>query len=195
MKATLYVPYSNGDCVNGFQSDRGEIPAQQYAKLVVDEHYKFRDGIDSTVRARYSQNMSINTFEKIKNKYKQQTFYYNDCPCHVYNIEEQDATIDELIRYFQTKEQFILILALQNMKENPDLETDMKMWTRESMKITRAPQLTEEEKILNLPKKDFKIKFIDAKSCAILKECKLLEMRGQHVYAIVVNNIIFVRDK
>lgn len=194
MVATLFVPYSNGDCINGFQYERGTITQKEYVRIMETEYDKYRDSIDETVRTSFSKNMSINPFQKQNNKYKQQTFYYNECRCNVLDIKGINCEIDELIRYYQTKEEFIIILDVKNLTSNPDVESDLKQWVSDSNKINNSYRLTEEEKIFNLPKKDFKLKFTNEGSTAILKECKLLEYQGFGKFAILVKNIIFIRE-
>lgn len=194
MIATLFVPYSNGDCVNGFQYEKGTISKQEYVRIMETEYEKYRDAIDETVRTSFSRNMSINPFQKQNNKYKQQTFYYNECNCNVLNIKGDNCVIDELITYYQTKDEFIIILDIKNLTSNPDVESDLKQWVRDSNKINHSGRLTDEEKIFNLPKKDFKLKFTKEGSTAILKECKLLEYQGFGKFAILVKNIIFIRE-
>lgn len=194
MIATLFVPYSNGDCVNGFQYEKGTISKQEYVRIMETEYEKYRDAIDETVRTSFSRNMSINPFQKQNNKYKQQTFYYNECNCNVLNIKGDNCVIDELITYYQTKDEFIIILDIKNLTSNPDVESDLKQWVRDSNKINHSVRLSEEEKIFNLPKKDFKLKFTKEGSTAILRECKLLEYQGFGKFAILVKNIIFIRE-
>ena len=194
MIATLFVPYSNGDCVNGFQYEKGTISKQEYVRIMETEYEKYRDAIDETVRTSFSRNMSINPFQKQNNKYKQQTFYYNECNCNVLNIKGDNCVIDELITYYQTKDEFIIILDIKNLTSNPDVESDLKQWVRDSNKINHSARLSEEEKIFNLPKKDFKLKFTKEGSTAILRECKLLEYQGFGKFAILVKNIIFIRE-
>lgn len=195
MNATLFVPYSNGDCINGFQYEKGTISKQEYVRIMETEYEKYRDAIDETVRTSFSRNMSINPFEKQDNKYKQQTYYYNDCQCKVFDIKGVDCNIDELIKYYQTREEFVLILQITNLVSSPDVESDMKQWVRDSNKINNTYKLTEEEKLFNLPKKDFKLKFNKEGSTGILRECKLLEYMGFGKFGILVKHIDFIREK
>lgn len=194
MNATLFVPYSNGDCINGFKYEKGNIDKKEYVHIMETEYDKYRDSIDATVRSSFSRNMSINPFQKQNNKYKAQTYYFNECSCKVYNIKNEDCHIDELIHYFQTKDEFVIILEIKNLTSNPDVESDLKQWINDSNKINNSYRLSEEEKIFNLPKKDFKLKFDKEKSTAILKDCKLFEYQGYSVFAILVKNIVFVRE-
>ena len=194
MIATLFVPYSNGDCINGFQYERGTIEKQEYVRIMETEYNKYRDSIDETVRTSFSRNMSINPFQKQNNKYKQQTYYYNECNCNVFNIKGENCEIDELIHYFQTKDEFVIILDIKNITSNPDVESDLKQWVRDSNKINNSYKLSEEEKLFNLPKKDFKLKFTKEGSTAVLSECKLIEYQGFGRFAIIVKTIVFIKE-
>lgn len=196
MKAKIFVPFSNGDCVNGFKYENGDISQKEYANMMIKEYMKYRDSIDETVRKSYSKNMSINPFAKENNEYKHQTYSYNDCNCNIYNIQGKDANIDELISYYRTKEEFVIIVEMFSLNdyENVDLEIDMKMWIKDSAKILGTNKLSDEEKIYYLPKKDFKIKFFAEKSNAILKDCKLFEMQDKNVFAISIKRIIFTKE-
>lgn len=195
MEAILYVPYSNGDCVNGFRYEGRNMSATEYSKMVTDEYNKYKNSIDHMVYTRMSRNMSINDYEKLSNIYKQQTFYYNECDCKISDIKGNNQDIDGLIHFYHTKETFVLILDLLNMtREMADVDTEMKMWSKESLKISNSNRLTNEEKIFNLPKKDFKVKLKKERQTAILKDCKLFKVLGMHKYAVMVGKIIFVKD-
>ena len=43
MKATIFIPYANGDCVRGFRYDK-HISREQYAKMQLDEYNGHKDG-------------------------------------------------------------------------------------------------------------------------------------------------------
>ena len=78
------------------------------------------------------------------------------------------------------------------MSENPDLETDMKSWLRECVKIKNNPHFSDAEKIQYSSKKNLKIKFDDAKSQAILQNCKMMDYKNNHTFVFIVEKIIFV---
>lgn len=202
MKSTLYLPYAIGDPVKGFRYDDPNFTNRKYIQILTEDYNKYKDSVDAIVHNNFnSRNHSFSgslwfgSKNKLKREYVKQEYQYNSCECHVRDIKGNDETIDNLIRYYKTGEQFIVILKLINMGKNPDLETDMKMWLRESNHINRSDALTDEEKIYNLPKKDFKMCFNDAKSCAIFKDCKIVEGYNASEYAVIVGKIIFVVDK
>lgn len=201
MKATLYLPYAIGDPVKGFRYDDPNFTDRKYIQIMTEDYNRYKDGVSMLVSSNYDRQRNIfggslwfGIKQKIKRNYVKQEYQYNSCECIVRNIKGNDETIDELIRFYRTGEQFIIILKMIKLASNPDLETEMKMWLKESNHINHSPRLTEEEKIFNLPKKDFKMTFSDAKSSAIFKECKMVEGYSASEYAVLVNKIIFVVD-
>ena len=197
MRAVLYVPYSNGDARNGFKYE-GEISQKEYANAMVDYYEKHKDGIDTVFRNKgLGRNISVNPFRKERVKYNQQTFYYQPVEAKVFDIENRDESIDELIEFYKTGEQFIVILALLNMSsadESGELESDIRAWTSESIKINRSKKMSEDEKIKSLSKKSLKLKFKDSKSNAILKNCKIVDVYSRNKFAVLVEKIEFVKD-
>ena len=115
MRAVLYVPYSNGDARNGFKYDK-EISQKEYAAAMVDYYNQHKDGIDSVFYSKgLGKNIAVNGFRKEKVKYNQQTFYYQPVEAKVFDIDGKDEKIDELIQFYKTGEQFIVIVALLNL--------------------------------------------------------------------------------
>ena len=197
MRAVLYVPYSNGDARNGFKYDK-EISQKEYANAMVEYYNQHKDGIDSVFMSKgLGRNIAVNPFRKEKVKYNQQTFYYQPVEAKVFDIDGKDEKIDELIQFYKTGEQFIVIIALLNLSsadETGELESDVKAWTRESVKINRTNKMTEDEKIKSLSKKSLKLKFKDSKSSAILKNCKMIEVYSRNKFALLVESIDFVQE-
>jgi len=197
MRAVLYVPYSNGDARNGFKYDK-EISQKEYANAMVEYYNQHKDGIDSVFMSKgLGRNIAVNPFRKEKVKYNQQTFYYQPVEAKVFDIDGKDEKIDELIQFYKTCEQFIVIIALLNLSsadESGELESDIKAWTRESVKINRTNKMTEDEKIKSLSKKSLKLKFKDSKSSAILKNCKMIEVYSRNKFALLVESIDFVQE-
>lgn len=197
MRAILYVPYSNGDARNGFKYDK-QISQKEYAATMVDYYNRYKDSIDTMLGSKgLGRNLAANPFRKEKVKYNQQTFYYQPVEAKVFDINGMDEKIDELIHFYKTGEQFIVIIALLNLSsadETGELESDVKAWTRESIKINRTNRMTEDEKIKSLSKKSLKLKFKDSKSSAILKNCKMVEVYSRNKFALLVESIDFIQD-
>lgn len=197
MRATLYVPYSNGDCVNGFAYEGAEIGANSYAKAMIEQYRKYRDGIDEVFQTRFTHNMSANFFNKERKKYNQQTYYYQPVECKVFDIDNKNETIDNLIKYFQTEEPFVVIIALLNLSsadESGELESDIKSWMKECVKINNCAKMTDEEKLKSLSKKSLKLKFNDSGSAAIFRNAKMINAYTRNKFALLVERVDFIKD-
>lgn len=202
MRATLYLPYAIGDPVKGFKYDDPNFTTRKYIEIMTADYKKYKDSVNNIVSNNYDRRRDVfnrglvfASSNKIKREYIKQEYQYNSCGCIIRGMHGEDVTIDNMIDFYKSGEQFILNMKLLNVSKNPDLETEIKMWLKESNHINFSDLLSEEEKIFNLPKKDIKVTFTDAKSTAILKECKILEYYTASEYAILVKNIIFIVDK
>lgn len=197
MTATLYVPYSNGDARQGFKYGKN-LDIKSYTKMIVDQYNSHKMGVDAMVLGgKYGNNMAMNYFEKERRKYKQQTYYYQPVECRVFNIEGKRETIDELLEYYETGEKFVLIIALLNLSsadESGELESDVKAWMSECIKISNTNKMTEDEKIKSLSKKNLKLRFKETKSGAVLNNCKMIEVMSRNKFAVLVDSITFIKD-
>lgn len=193
---TLMVPYSNGDAVKGFKYEGGDITEQQYSRMMVDTYNKYKDGVWDTYTERFGTNMAINDYEKEVVHYAQQQYYYDETKVDLFNASGAPMTIDELIYCYQTRNPFILIVDMYKLNDYPDLETDMKSWLRECKKLKKTdiygqPVFSDAERIQYASKKSMKIKFDDAKSQAILQNCKMMDYQNSHKFVFIVEKIIF----
>lgn len=198
MKGIIFIPYANGSCTKGFRYDK-PLSAQQFVKMETEEYNDHKDGVDMMMTTRYGDNMAINMYAKRKFKYTQQNYAYHKCNCAIMDIDGRQMNINELNHYAETKEQFILILNLneKQIKDDPDLETDLRMWFDESNKVKNCNRLSDVEVMYHLPKKDFKLKIEANNLNAVLKDCKFLKFMSSsfiNSFAIIVNKIIFVKD-
>ena len=204
MKVTLYIPFANGDAVNGFKYEGEELTSKKYVKMENDEYYGHRDGVDEMVVTSLGNNMAYNPFKKRKINVKNQSYAFHKCDGNIRNIGGGEITVSQLDRLWANKEQFGLYVYL-NEREfimKPDLETDLKMWIKDSMKILNSTRLDEVEKMKHLPKKDFKIDF--EKNHAVLKNCKFAKLlssirktNGEPMitsFAIIIERIIFTKN-
>lgn len=206
MKVTLYIPFANGDAVNGFKYEGEELTAKKYVKMEETEYYGHKDGVDQMVVSSFGNNMAYNPFQKRKINVKNQTYAFHKCDGNIRNINGSEVTTTQLDRLWGNKEQFALYIYL-NEKEfvmKPDLETDLKMWIQDSLKILNTTKLDEVEKMKHLPKKDFKIDFDNETSHAVLKNCKFVKLlssirktNGEPMitsFAIIIERIIFTKS-
>lgn len=200
MQATIHIPYSYGDPVNGFKYDDPTFTDRRYIQLITEDYNRYKNDVDAvmyqnydTYNDRFRGSLVMSNRRKIKREYVKQGYQYHSCKCVLRAMDGSDETIDNLIDYYKSGEQFITLVKLFNLASNPDMETDVKMWLRDSNHINTSPRLTEEEKIFNLPRKDFKVTF-NAKSTAVFKECKVAEIFSASEFAVLVNKVTFVVD-
>lgn len=205
MKVTLYIPFANGDAVNGFKYEGEELTAKKYIKMEEDEYYGHRRSVDHMVITSLGNNMSYNNYEKRKINVKNQTYAFHRCNGNIRNIDSSDADTSQLERLWANKEQFALYIYLdaQEFSKKPDLETDLKMWIQDSQKIMKIGSLSDQEKMFHLPKKDFKIDFDEGKTHAVLKNCKFAKLlssikkaNGEPTitsFAMIIERIIFTK--
>ena len=58
MKVILYIPFANGDAVNGFKYEGEELTAPKYVKMEENEYYGHKDGVDHMVVTSLGNNMA-----------------------------------------------------------------------------------------------------------------------------------------
>lgn len=196
MTGVIYIPYANGNCRTGFNYDK-EITAKQYVQMETKEYEDHKEAVDNMMTTRFGENMAINMYRKRKFNYKQQSYDYHKCKCFVLNENGRRYTEEELREFEKAGESFVAIINLneKQLRDEPDLETDLKQWFNDSGKVKSCDVLSDEEVMYHLPKKDFMV------SCEgnvefYLKDCKFLEFmstRYINSFAIIVSKINFVK--
>jgi hypothetical protein len=159
MIATLHVPYGFGDCVNGFKYD-GVITDVEYVRRMTKEYDSHKWGIDEMMTTRSGKNMAINPFQKENNKYKQQTPSFGELTVYVDDKEYNPMKMETLLKYFESDKSFVAVIRLGNvrqLRDDIDLQTDLKSWQTETVKIDRLPDLDNVSKFKSMSKKDLKL--------------------------------------
>lgn len=197
MKGIIYIPYANGSCTKGFRYDK-PLSAQQYVKMQTKEYDDHKDGVDNMMVSRYGMNMSINHYDKRKMIYKQQNYIFHQCECMVLNMNGQQENFANINEHINKQDLFILILNLNEkiLRQDPDLETDLKMWFNESQKVKNCGKLSDVEVMHHLPKKDFKLKIEECSNMILLKDCKFLKFMGSsyNAFAIIINKAQMIKE-
>ena len=194
---TIMVPYAYGSPEKDFKYTGKELDSVTYSKLIMNDYNKHKAGVYDTYIERCGYNMAQNNFEKENNVVTQSKFYFDETKVDIFSGNGGPMQIDELIHYYQTGEPFIIIIDMYQIGnpqriEFADLQSDMRRWSKESDKINTYPKFSQAEKIQYLSKKTLKIKFDDARSSAILKNCKMVDRQGKWRYVFLVEKIIFV---
>lgn len=198
MIAKLHIPYGFGDCVNGFKYEGGDITDIEYAKRMINDYNQHKIGVDEMMSTSFTHNIARNNYTKEKNKYKQQKQIFGEIKCYVDDKDFNDMKLEELLDYFEQNKNFVMIVRIFNKKEmteNPDVETDLKSWQRECVRIDRL-NIDTVSKFKSLSKKDLKLTFgDDIKMAAILKDCRMVNVYSNMKFAIWVDKIIFIKEK
>lgn len=201
MQATIFIPYANGDCIRGFVYKGKTLTRQEYDKLIREEYLQHKDGIDEMMTNQLGYNISFNNFKKRKIKYTQMTYFFHECPCEIYDIDGNNFTLSDLDALHRTGENFLIKLYLEPraVLSNPDMQTDINLYVTESVKVHKCHRLgviSDEEMLLHLPKKDFKVCFKEDGSTAVLQKCQLLErIEGSNVrFVLMVDKLLFVNE-
>lgn len=211
MKVQMFIPYANGDCSNGFKYDK-PITRQEFVAQQTKEWRERREGVHEQVTnpltERLGYNIALNPYQKRHFDYTQQTYSFHQCEAMLYDMEENELTLQSLDEIYRKNNKegdtFMLYVYLnpKQMKNNPDLVTDFNQWAHESMKLWGLMEdpdymdaFDEEEVLKHLPQKDFKIKIKEDNSTAVLKKCRFIEpMDEQYSFILLVDKIKFVKE-
>lgn len=208
MEAILKVPYNYSDpdhdfdCSDEFVFDGSAESVNQwkkmkyeYQKKMVDAYKKYRPVIDRNIH-RMGQNLAINNEgEKEKTNFRQQNVYFADTKAIVRDIDNKEIYIDDLIAFYKSGEMFIIDLQLPIYEKNEELEPEIKSWIRETSKINKCVEMTDEEKVSGFTKRDLKLEFPGNKTSALLKDTKMVDIVNNHTFAFLVSEIIFLKNR
>lgn len=208
MEAILKVPYNYSDpdhdfdCSEEFVFDgsietvnRWKQMKNEYQKKMVDTYKKYRPMIDRNIH-RMGHNLAINNEgEKEKTNFRQQNVYFADTKAIVRDIDNKEIYIDDLIGFYKSGEMFIIDLQLPIYEKNEELEPEIKSWIRETNKINKCVEMTDEEKVSGFTKRDLKLEFPGNKTSALLKDTKMVDIVNNHTFAFLVSEIIFLKNR
>ena len=205
MQTKIYIPYSNSDAVYGFGYDGPEIMPKEYVEMEKKEYYTYKDGVYNTFLTKLGSNMSINNYKKRKIDVNKQKIIYSNCTTFIRNSKNQDLTYEEVVDLCNNNSSTVLYIYLneKEFSENEELEEDIKNWVITGVKLWSSNKFTDEEKLLNLQKKDFKID-LGGDMQAILKGCKFIKLLSNILkdgknpivssFAIIVERIMIYKS-
>lgn len=198
MEATLYFPYANGDPTRDYRYRGKEISAKDYAKLIETDYNSKKQGVDDMMYTRFSDNMSINPFEKRRINVKKVSYSFFECPCQLKTPIKpvRDMDISELVNTAADSRKKLMVLFMldkEYVDDQPDLTIELNSWLKQSSKILNEPRLSKEEKILHLPKKDLQIYV--GNQAFTLKDCKIMETKNTiRNFVVLVNSVYVGKD-
>jgi hypothetical protein len=195
MNAKLLVPYNYSDPSVDFDYGR-EVNMDEYNETLLSTYRKYKPIIDRNIRTVHDigRNLAINNEgQKEKQNYRQQNTYFSETKAIICDMNNRPLSIDTLIDYYKRKQMFIIDLQLPLYDKDEDLETEVKSWIKETLKINNARELTDDEKLVAYTKRDMKLLFDGSNSSAILKNTKLVDVVNNHTFAFLVEQIIFLK--
>lgn len=191
----LAIPYNYADPDTGFLY-KGTIDTQEYVRNMVQSYNKYMgkiQPIQDNWEAVYGTNIARYNNQKERNTYKQQQTFYEETRVNLLTEDRQEMTIDALIKHFQDKKPFILVMNLYQLgsDEHVDLLADMMRWAQECRKLTQSNMNTYE--ILRVAsKKNLRLRFEDAKSTALLENARMMKVLNNRTFSFLVERITFV---
>lgn len=198
MIANVHIPYGFGDCIYGFSYD-GVITEREYIQKMIKDYNDHKYGVDEMMTTSFTHNIARNNYTKENNKYRQQKQEFGELKCYIDDSNFEGMTLEKLLEYYDKNKGFVIVVRIANKRDlidNPDIETDLKSWQTESVKIDRIKSMSSIDKFKSLSKKDLKLTFSeDSKMAAILKECKMVNVYNNTKFALWVDKIIFINDK
>lgn len=198
MIAKLYIPYLSYDEKKSFTRF---VPKDQIKNDNVNIIFKENDlnnSENNTINDLVIYHQEINEINNLnlqdnKNENLEITTY-DPIDIELINITGQDETLDNLLNYYKTQEQFVSIIRFNIETITEDGESELKLWLKFSNKIntTNSMFFSEDQKLLNLPSKTFKL-VIDNNAKAYLENCKLVEILDNNCFAMIINKITFFK--
>lgn len=196
MKIRLYMPYI--DCDNISFDSKYELTSQQYIdnmKKEVDENGQeifdtMSNGIEKIGdAAKFKINSSKNETEDI--------YKYAECECIMLDINKNDMTIENLIKYFQAEETFAAFLEMNPDTMDEEFETEIRLWKNTHEKINGYKLATDEWKAFHEPTRNIKMSLDfenGSVSYADLKNCRIFEVYNSYIFVVVVEKINFIKN-
>jgi hypothetical protein len=183
MNGILYVPYINTELdENNFNYNGPEL--DYLGKLNEIENNIV--GGDYYVNHKPNNSIGFNSQNNSNFNYSDQISFY-ELKCNIFNIDEKEETMDELINFYQAKQSFIIMFSFDYDNTDEECLIELKSWISESKKVMNMPEniYGEETKIGLLPRRQFKLKI--GKANAFLEECILYDNYNNKI-------IIFVKE-
>ena len=196
MVATLHVPYGYGDCVGGFAYGK-EIDQVEYANMLISDYNAHCNGIDDMMTNRFGRNIAQNTYQKEFRKYTQQKQEFFSMGCYVDDKDFDDMKIEKLLDIYRSGDSCVMVVRLRDLRElkkDPDFESDLKIWMKETMKIDASNELTEVEKFKSFSKKDLKLTLAGSNMSAVLLGCKMVSVYSGNKFGLWVSSVRFAKD-
>ena len=193
----LSLSYNYADPNSGFLFSGPDVSAEEYVKNMYKSYEYYRTGTQAVIDnwdTIIGTNIANNNFRKERTNFQQIEEYFEDTYVNILDADRQEMTIDTLIKHFQSKQAFVIILNMYRLgaPEHCDMCSDMMMWATECRKLNSDPTLSSLDRLRLGRTKNMKLKFTDAKSMARLDGCHLVDVLNNRTFSFVVERITFV---
>jgi hypothetical protein len=190
MDGIIYIPYVNTDLNDDDFNYKGN--AFDYITQLnnVGNSIVGADVYDNYLQTRPKNTIGFHAnVDKPDGYYSDQILFY-ELPCKLMDVDENSMKINNLLDYFTSEENFMMIFSFDHENTNEDILVELKSWVSESKKVMGMPSdvYSEEIKIGLLPKRQFKLKL--GKNNAFLNECLFFDNYDDKI-VIYVKKIIF----
>jgi hypothetical protein len=198
MLAKLYIPYLSYDEKKSFTRFVPENQIKNDNMNIIFKENDLNNSENNMVSEYMVYRQNINNVDMVNLQYKKNDIpeitTYASIDIELFNINGQDETLETLLNYFRTQEQFINIIQFNTETINDDGESELKLWLKSSYKIqnTNSMFFSEDQKLLNLPLKTFKL-IINDNAKAYLENCKLIEIIDNNCFAMIIDKINFFK--
>lgn len=206
MESVIYIPHANTDHRNFIYRGNVDITTKMYLNMELKEHAEFERPIDIAMDPMYGMfgnNMAINPWWSDNSKRKlgirAQKTIYSCARCIVKNRYGRPFTMENVKELVESRSKTVVIIEFKamDMEREPDMLTEVKSWTNESMKILNIDpnRVSDEEKVLHLPMKTLGIEFKegegdDAEILRVLfRDCKVVERKGVNSVGLLVKRV------
>lgn len=195
MKCTLFLPYidyynTNFDVDNNYYSNGGyEQALKQNNDMYGDSIYSHISNNNfnantAVFRNPYSFSEGINGFN-VKTSGNEEKTQYTSCEALIYDENMIDCNINDLVKYINIKDVFVLYIKLDFDTIEEEFEEDLKMWIKSHVNINKT-KASDDWKFENEPKRNIKLSYENKEYNLI--NCIILE-HSNNGFFILVNEI------
>jgi hypothetical protein len=197
MIAKLYIPYLSYD-EKSFIKFVPENQINNNDTNIIFNNNDLNHSLNNEVNDFIIYHQAVNEINNLDLQFKKdnntEITTYTPIDIELFNIRGEDESLDTLLNYYRTQEQFISIIQFNTETISDDGESELKLWLKSSNKINKANNmfLSDEQKLLNLPMKTFKL-VINNNAKAYLENCKLVEILDNNCFAMIIDKITFFK--
>lgn len=198
LESVVFIPFANSD-PERFLSDK-KFTTKQYVNMEIKEYEDHKDGVDmmmNPVSGRLGENIAFNPFEKRKMNIRQQSYTFFCGRCRLLTAKGQPTpmTLDEIKGHIADGKKFLAVMQYkkQDLEREPDLNSEVMSWAKESKKLLDTDRVDDKEKIMHLPMKTLGIEIVrnkgmedEEKYQLLFQKCKIVKIMGTYTTVVLL---------